>query len=434
MSTSEITQLLHQEREGVEREWAGPYPKPMGDDAYYGIAGRFVRLVQPHTEADPSWMLLAFLAYAGNVFGRRAYIKRDGYHHPNLYVCGVGSTSAGRKGTALFLVEQFFKGIDDDWLKSIQSGLSSGEGLIWCVRDPIYKREANSHQEVLVDPGVSDKRLLIRQTEFFGALQVMRRPGNTLSPTLRDAWDRGDLNTMVKNSPARATGAHISIVANIPPEELKRGLLAEDMDNGFANRFLWCWSMRSKFLPEGGGDMGRDFDDLRGQFNRINTTSLEGEARLSTEAQDVWGYNERPRLGVYSKLAERPPGVLGHVTARAPQQVLRLALIFALLDGVLEIRREHLEAALEVWRYCVDSCCHLFGDLIGDPTADTILKALRIRPAGVTRSEMNHGLFQRNKKADEIERALHLLLELRRARFETEDTGGKRLAQRWFAL
>ena len=169
MSTSEITQLLHQEREGVEREWAGPYPKPMGDDAYYGIAGRFVRLVQPHTEADPSWMLLAFLAYAGNVFGRRAYIKRDGYHHPNLYVCGVGSTSAGRKGTALFLVEQFFKGIDDDWLKSIQSGLSSGEGLIWCVRDPIYKREANSHQEVLVDPGVSDKRLLIRQTEFFGA-------------------------------------------------------------------------------------------------------------------------------------------------------------------------------------------------------------------------------------------------------------------------
>ena len=169
--------------------------------------------------------------------------------------------------------------------------------------------------------------------------------------------------------------------------------------------------MRSKFLPEGGGDMGRDFDDLRGQFNRINTTSLEGEARLSTEAQDVWGYNERPRLGVYSKLAERPPGVLGHVTARAPQQVLRLALIFALLDGVLEIRREHLEAALEVWRYCDDSCCHLFGDLIGDPTADTILKALRIRPAGVTRSEMNHGLFQRNKKADEIERALHLLAQ-----------------------
>ncbi len=33
-----------------------PYPAPLGEDAYYGIAGRFVRLVEPHTEADPSFM------------------------------------------------------------------------------------------------------------------------------------------------------------------------------------------------------------------------------------------------------------------------------------------------------------------------------------------------------------------------------------------
>jgi hypothetical protein len=412
------------------------YPEPIGRDAYHGIAGRFVELVEPHTEADPSWLVLLFLTYAGNILGRRAYVRRGGHHYPNLFSCAVGSTSGGRKGTAFSPIELFFKGIDDEWLKSIKSGLSSGEGLIWCVRDPIYKREKGrkgEYEETLVDPGVSDKRLLVRQTEFFGALQVMRRQGNTLSSIIRDAWDRGYLNSMVKNSPACATDAHISIAANIPPEELKRGLLAEDMDNGFANRFLWCCSRRSKLLPEGGKDLNADFEPLRRDFNRINTDLLAGEVTLTGDAQDIWGYNHKPEIGVYRQLAADRPGIFGHVTARAAPQVLRLSLIYALLDGVREIRREHLEAGLEVWRYCEDSCRYLFGDLIGDPVADTILKVLRTRPQGLTRWEINQ-LFQGNKRAAEIDRALGVLGKLGRANFKKEDTGGKRPAERWFSV
>jgi hypothetical protein len=261
----------------------------------------------------------------------------------------------------------------------------------------------------------------------------MRRQGNTLSSTIRDAWDRGYLNSMVKNSPARATDAHISIAANIPPEELKRGLLAEDMDNGFANRFLWCCSRRSKFLPEGGKDLSTDFDPVRRDFNRINTDALVGEVTLNRDAQDIWGYNHRPETGVYHKLAADRPGIFGHVTARAAPQVLRLSLVYALLDGVLEIRPEHLAAGLEVWRYCENSCRYLFGDLIGDPAADTIVKALRTRPQGLTRWEINQ-LFQGNKRAAEIDRALGLLAKLGRANFEKEDTGGKRPAERWFSV
>jgi len=70
----------------------------------------------------------------------------------------------------------------------------------------------------LVDPGVADKRLLVQQSEFFGALQAMKRQGNNLSPTMRDAFDKGHLNSMVKNSPAKATDAHITIVGNITKE------------------------------------------------------------------------------------------------------------------------------------------------------------------------------------------------------------------------
>jgi hypothetical protein len=154
----------------------------------------------------------------------------------------------------------YFEGVDSGWTASIQSGLSSGEGLIWAVRDPLYKRDTVSKgrstsavtEDVCIDAGVHDKRLLVMQSEFFGALQAIKRQGNTLSSTMRDAWDKGDLRTMVKNSPAKTTGAHISIIANITRDELLRGMLDGETDNGFANRFLWICSRRSKELPEGG--------------------------------------------------------------------------------------------------------------------------------------------------------------------------------------
>ena len=61
----------------------------------------------------------------------------------------------------------------------LETGLSSGEGLINRVRDPLYK-ETEDGPEV-VDPGVSDKRLLVTESEFASPLTVMKRDGNTLS-------------------------------------------------------------------------------------------------------------------------------------------------------------------------------------------------------------------------------------------------------------
>lgn len=425
-------------------EKMAPYPAPLGEEAFYGIAGRFVRLVEPHTEADPSFLLIQFLVYAGNILGRRAFIWAGAdKHYSNLFLCGVGPTSTGRKGSAAAPIQLFFQGIDEEWVRSIQSGLSSGEGLIWAVRDPIYRREKVSqgkgkpaeYQEVLVDPGVEDKRLLVQQAEFFGALQVMRRQGNTLSPVIRDAFDKGHLNSMVKNSPAKATGAHISIVGNITKEELLRGLLAEEMDNGFANRFLWACSQRSKCLPEGGRMWqvieSEAWRELQRDFNRIHY-KVEGAVRRDAEAADIWGYDDRPEIGVYRELTRERHGMYGACTARAAALVLRLSLIYALLDGSAQIRREHLLAALEVWRYCDDSTRYIFGDTLGDPTADEILRALRAAPAGMTRTEIS-GLFDRHKPGGEINRALLVLHNSGRARFEQVKTKG-RPTERWFAV
>ena len=175
------------------------------DDAYYGIAGDIVRTFDPHTEADPVGILIQFLAHFGNVIGKSPYYQVEAErHHANLYIVLVGRSAKARKGVSGNRVRSVMRAVDDSWIKDrIKSGLSSGEGLINEVRDAFE-----------TDSGIPDKRLLIIEAEFANALAVMERPGNTLSSTIRKAWDGDDtLSTMSKNSPLKATAAHIRSLA-----------------------------------------------------------------------------------------------------------------------------------------------------------------------------------------------------------------------------
>ena len=143
-----------------------------------------------------------------------------------------------------------------------------GRGLIYEVRDPVTRTETdkktNKTSEVVVDHGVTDKRLLVFEGEFAKALRAMERQGNTLSAVLRDAWDHGDLRTLVKNSPNRATGAHVSVIGHITADELRRYLDRTEAANGLANRFLFVCVQRSKLLPRGGEAIDwKDLSELR---------------------------------------------------------------------------------------------------------------------------------------------------------------------------
>jgi hypothetical protein len=111
---------------------------------------------------------------------------------------------------------------------------------------------------------------------------------------------------------------------------------------------------------------------------------------------------------------------------------MRLACLYALLDCAPEIRKEHLLAALAVWRYCEASARYVFGDAVGGPVADELLFKLHAAgPNGLTRTELSYGLG-RNRPTDEINRALGLLKYCRQADFRRDVTHG-RPAERWFA-
>src|SRR5690348_6259561 len=223
------------------------WPKALAPEAFYGVAGEAIKLLEPASEADPAGILIQTLACFGNVIGRSPHwVIENDRHALNLFVALVGETSKGRKGVSFGRARSLFEQTDPQWAENrIESGLSSGEGLLWAVRDPIMKRDpirergrVISYQEIEADPGESDKRLLVHEPELALVLRVMAREGNSLSAIIRQAWDSGNLRTLTRNNPLKATGAHIGIVAHVTRSELLRYLDSTELGNGFANRFL----------------------------------------------------------------------------------------------------------------------------------------------------------------------------------------------------
>jgi len=278
---------------------------------------------------------------------------------------------------------------------------------------------------VTEDPGVLDKRLLVFEPEFASVMRQGEREGNTLSATLRQAWDTGNLRTLVKHAANGTTGAHVSIVGHITKDELLRYLTRTESANGFANRFLWVMVRRSKELPFGGTVPESDLSGLKVRLRQaLDVARDRGRMVMDEAARALWAAE-------YHELSSERPGMLGCVTGRAEPQVLRLALLYALLDAADMIRESHLRAALALWRYCDDSCRYIFGDDLGDPVADEILRALRARgPNGMTRNDIREH-FGRHRDSQQVGRALTLLHEHRLACMETEATGG-RPAERWY--
>jgi len=316
--------------------------------------------------------------------------------------------------------------VDPGWAAgSATGGLISGEGLIYHVRDEV--RGERKGEEIVLDPGEPDKRLMAVEGELASQLKVMAREGNTLSAAIRQAWDDHRLRTMTKNNPTRATGAHISIIGHITKAEFLRHLSNTEAANGFANRFLWIMVRRSKELPFGGEVPSEDLKCLGRR--------LDAAVRFGREPRHIrWGDSARvPWAEVYGPLSEGKPGLFGAVVGRAEAQTLRLATLYAAMDQSETIEDDHLAAALALWDYAEESARYIFGDATGDPVADDIMEALRaVGAEGISRTQIRD-LFGRHKSADRINRALGELLKLGSVRKEDVPTGGRPI-EKWYAV
>ena len=375
------------------RDDAGAISWPaLPEAAQHGVAGELSLIGTIGTEADPAGVLVTALTWASALIGSKPvqYVG-DADHYARLFCVLVGASSKARKGTTEGPVRRVMKQaeildpISGDGMRVRPGGLSSAEGLISAVRDD--------------DEGVGDKRLLCIESEFGRVLRNMQRQGNTLGDLIKQAWDGGDLHTLTKDNPLTASNPHICIVGHITQDELSTLLTHGNIYGGLGNRFLWCCIRRNGKKPHPKRMPDDTVAELAGRFRR---------AFEHARGINVVGWADqcvmRQWAAAYHDLSEGGHGVFGAMTGRAEAQVLRLAMVYALLDEKPQIESIHLEAALALWDYCEKSARYLFGQ--DDPIAEAAAKVMKhfdsIPDAQMSRTELGTLLGRDTKLKDKV--------------------------------
>jgi DNA-binding transcriptional ArsR family regulator len=181
---------------------------------------------------------------------------------------------------------------------------------------------------------------------------------------------------------------------------------------------------RSKLLPSGGEFHRVDLvPTVRRLRDAVDAARRVRRISRDAAAEALWAET-------YPVLVRRRGGVFASVTARAESQVMRVAMIYALLDGVSEIRVEHLRAGMAVWAYCEETAWYLWGESTGDRDADRVLAALR-EEAELTRNEIR-GLFSSHGVTHaRLDRALEVLQDAGLVRQAGRRETGGRPAEVW---
>lgn len=396
----------------------------MSKDALYGLVGEWAQLMEPHTEACLPALYVSALVGLGALIGRSPNVRLDGARHGvNLFALLVGPTAIGRKGTACARARELLRTLDPQFAtQNISSGLNSGQGVIYHLRDP----RPPQGKARKADPGVSDKRLFVIEAEFSGALRQMGRDANTLSAILREGWDGYTLRTLTKGDPLVASDPHLAVIGQITPDELGRTLNATETANGFANRFLFVWCERARVLPfDSSPDALAEHALVRQLGSAVLRASSIERVGLTNSGADWWRDH-------YTNLSSGSPGQLGAATQRAAPQVRRLGMLLAVLDGKAHADGTHLQAALATWEYAYASAAYVIPAQALSSRATRLEKALLdAGPAGLSRTVIRREVLgSNNLPVSAIEETLRELHQSGIASRQTDPKPGRQ-AQRW---
>lgn len=367
------------------------------DDILYGVAGDIVRKATACSEGHPAGMYLDLLVSLGSMIGRGPYFRiGDTRHYTNEFMVRVGDSSKSRKGTGNDAIHRLLGMLDSTW--KTHSGFGSAQAVIFEMRDARANTITNKKGESknVIVPGVADKRLCIREGELGGLFRLAAMKESQADVILRDGWDGKPLHNIVKgvnlngmSNSASVHEPHLSIVGDTTRSELFARMPPGAEENGFGNRFLYCYVTRLKRCPHGGPEI-----DWTGEVLRLMDVIATARSRtlisMSKAAHKMWA-----RL--YLTLDEnRPASLAGKMTSRGPAHVRRLALILALLDASDEVEPCHLQAAKRLWDYCEESAEYIYGQITREERR--ILLWIEQKKV-VSLSQIREDLYHRNRKS-----------------------------------
>jgi putative DNA primase/helicase len=403
-----------------EESDAPPGPPKMPDIGFPPLMRDIVELACANSEAHPVAVAANLLSYFSATIGRTLYQSiGDAVIHCRPFLLVVGKSGKARKGTAEATVRRVFQRAEaliskqrgvEECLRCHTGGLSTGEGIAWAIRDAVEPDERGRGG----DPGVTDKRMLVIESEFDNILSQLKRDNNTLSATIRNVFDGRDLQPLTKTNPTCATRPHVCILGHITEHELLKKSTANDLANGLLNRFLMLYVLRPKHVALPQPTPEAKIEELAQRVADAVMVVTEGnlhaenryEITFSDAARDLW-------VEQYTTISKDREGKAGSLLARSEMYARMLAMIFAAMDGRLIIEAEDLHAAIawvEYWDASVTQVFNLKDNEVGlTPFTAEVLDTVT-RYLGITLTDLRkHWPTSRKEQVDE---ALKVLLNL----------------------
>lgn len=334
-------------------------PEPMRQEAFHGPIGEAALRAWETSEAAPEAILGSLLCGIGAQLPDFRVAMGDGRYGCNLFVLLVGPSALGRKGASWNTARRILEHVDHDFMvHRLVTGAGSGEVLI----DEVNK--------------TNDTRVLYQEEEFGRLLVVANREGSTMSAVLRQAWDGGVLRAITRGTTTPdkiALRSHLAVLGHLTPSDLAV-MRGSDVRNGFANRFIFLATYRTRALPLSPGmdpgkarALARTIRDAMVQARMLIEEGWTGE-EVVTIGQDVQAQY------VHDERAWVPPqGDFEEVYSRYWPNLMKVAGLYAVLDGVTEIQTPHYLAARAVMDYSQASIGYSFGQDEGaeDPKKET---------------------------------------------------------------
>lgn len=388
-------------------------PDAIGEDAYYGIAGRHLRNVEANSEAHPAGILGLFLSGFGSIVGMSAYMRvEDNLHYPMVNVIVTGQSSRSRKDTAMGRALRPLKAADPVWgTLRIKQGFSSGEAVA-AYFERLYRTE-------------QPLRLFVTDTEFKTTLTICGREGNTLSEMYRHMFNGDALEVNVKKSKdviwvPYSCGTSAGLITKT---ELQEVLKESEMASGFVNRYMTLLIHRVRKIsrpakvvdPVMMAERENIVRELQSVLAWILSRSKDVDATDGSIGLKMsWG-GEAGRMwdDFYSRLGDDDAEYL----TRAEVFVMRLSMIYALLDRSDTIQPVHLRAALAVWKYAEESA-HL---VYGNPQPSSVVKVLnRALVAGHLKRGAVYNMFGKHGSSEWLDWVMEEAAAMSKGRLEVE--------------
>lgn len=300
-------------------------------EAFHGWFGDYLALVEPTTEASDAFHLGASLALVSAMIGRRLSVLYSGDTlYPSLFVALIGPSGSSRKDTAIkralhlsqvrdvigggFVVPSFYVARD----------VSSGEGLIDTLKE--------------------HPQCLLYLSELSVLLKNARRKGtSTILDRLIEVWDVPHvLENRSKLAKALAERPYLSIVAATQPDRLASEILPEDIHSGFANRWLFLPGQGKGPRPNPPGVDEHEAEALYWSIHkRIESYPMGFQLELESEAMDRWD----AWYGDFYRTQETLDDDAATMRIRLPVLIQKIAMLYAVVDGVRTVSVNHLQAA-----------------------------------------------------------------------------------------